>query len=180
MALRTDGLQVLFTRHVETLKQAFSLVPDYLKTTDGEVNNYMDWGVQLGRQVSSIETLVYHSFIWRRGISSTVREHCRLAREFASWVDEDKDFERVAPVPFSVVCFRYHPAGIKDETRLDQLNARIIDHINATGEVFLSHTKLNGRYVLRLAIGNLGTTEKHITRVWELLKYEAAQLTNGE
>jgi aromatic-L-amino-acid/L-tryptophan decarboxylase len=99
-----------------------------------------------------------------------LREHCRLAREFASWVDADNNFERLAPVPFSVVCFRYLPKGISDETKLEQTNAQIIDHINAAGEVFLSHTKLNGRYTLRLAIGNIGTTEKHVARAWELIK----------
>jgi aromatic-L-amino-acid decarboxylase len=167
---------VLFTRHVGTLKQAFSLVPEYLKTTDGEVNNYMDWGIQLGRRFRALKLWFVIRSFGVEGIISRLREHCRLAREFASWVDAELDFERVAPVPFSVVCFRYHPTSISDETKLEQFNAHIIEKVNATGEAFLSHTKLNGRYIIRLAIGNLGTTEKHITRVWKLIKNEVTQL----
>jgi aromatic-L-amino-acid decarboxylase len=170
---------VLFTRHVDTLKNAFSLVPEYLKTTDGEVNNYMDWGVQLGRRFRALKLWFIIRSFGVNGLASRLREHCRLARKFASWVDADKNFELIAPVPFSVVCFRYHPDSISDETKLEQFNAQILEQINATGEAFLSHTKLNGRYIIRLAIGNLGTTEKHIARVWELVKFEVTQLKYG-
>ena len=167
---------VLFTRHVDTLKQAFSLVPEYLKTTDGEVNNYMDWGVQLGRRFRALKLWFVIRSFGIEGMIGILREHCRLAREFASWVDADPDFERLPPVPFSVVCFRYHPKGIADEGKLEHMNAQIIDLINTTGEAFLSHTKLNGRYTIRLAIGNIATAEKHVARVWELVKQESAKL----
>ena len=167
---------VLFTRHVGTLKQAFSLVPEYLKTTDGEVNNYMDWGVQLGRRFRALKLWFIIRSFGVDGLASRLREHCRLAREFASWVDADKDFERLAPVPFSVICFRYHPKEISDEAKLEQFNAQIIDQVNASGEAFLSHTKLNGRYTIRMAIGNLTTAEKHVVRVWELVKLEVVKL----
>jgi aromatic-L-amino-acid decarboxylase len=170
---------VLFTRHVGTLKQAFSLVPEYLKTTDSEVNNYMDWGVQLGRRFRALKLWFIIRSFGVDGLASRLREHCRLAGEFAAWVDADKDFERLAPVPFSVVCFRYHPNNISDETKLEQFNAQIMEQVNATGEAFLSHTKLHGRYIIRLAIGNLGTTEKHIARVWDLVKFEVTQLNHG-
>ena len=167
---------VLFTRHVDTLKQAFSLVPEYLKTTDGKVNNYMDWSVQLGRRFRALKLWFIIRSFGVEGMIGILREHCRLAREFASWVDADPDFERLAPIPFSVVCFRYHPKGISDEGKLEQMNAQIIDRINATGEAFLSHTKLNDRYTIRLAIGNIATAEKHVARVWELVKQESAKL----
>jgi aromatic-L-amino-acid decarboxylase len=167
---------VLFTRHVDTLKQAFSLVPEYLKTTDGKVNNYMDWGVQLGRRFRALKLWFIIRSFGVEGMIGILREHCRLAREFASWVDANKNFERLAPVPFSVVCFRYHPKGISDEGKLEQMNAQIIDWINTTGEVFLSHTKLNGRYTIRLAIGNIATAEKHVARIWELIKQESVKL----
>jgi aromatic-L-amino-acid decarboxylase len=167
---------VLFTRHVGTQKQAFSLVPEYLKTTDGEVNNYMDWGVQLGRRFRALKLWFIIRSFGVDGLASLIREHCRLAREFASWVDADISFERLAPVPFSVVCFRYHPEGISDEAKLETLNTQIIERINASGEVFLSHTKLSGRYALRIAIGNLATAEKHVQRAWDLITTEAAKL----
>jgi aromatic-L-amino-acid/L-tryptophan decarboxylase len=167
---------VLFTRHVDTLKQAFSLVPEYLKTTDDKVNNYMDWGVQLGRRFRALKLWFIIRSFGVEGMIGILREHCRLAREFASWVDTDNNFERLAPVPFSVVSFRYHPKGISEEGKLEQMNAQIIDRINTTGEAFLSHTKLNGRYTIRLAIGNIATAEKHVARVWELVKQKSAKL----
>lgn len=167
---------LLFTRHVDTLKQAFSLIPEYLKTSDDKVTNYMDWGIQLGRRFRSLKLWFIIRSFGVEGMIALLREHCRLAHEFASWVDADNNFERLAPVPFSVVCFRYLPKGISDEAKLEQINTHIIDRINATGEVFLSHTKLNGRYTIRLAIGNIRTTKKHIARVWELVKQAANHL----
>jgi aromatic-L-amino-acid/L-tryptophan decarboxylase len=167
---------VLFTRHVGTLKQAFSLVPEYLKTADGEINNYMDWGVQLGRRFRALKLWFIIRSFGVDGLASRLREHCRLAQVFASWVDADNNFERLAPVPFSVICFRYHPQGIADERTLEQFNTRIIEQVNASGEAFLSHTKLNGCYTIRMAIGNLATAEKHVARVWELVKTEVHKL----
>ncbi len=160
----------LYTRHVDILKQAFSLVPDYLTTAEGNVNNYMDWGVQLGRRFRSLKLWFVIRSFGIEGIISHLREHCRLARELASWIDTDNNFELLAPVPFSVVCFRYHPHGISDEVKLEQLNTQIIDQVNATGKAFLSHTKLHGKYTIRVAIGNLATTEKHIMNLWNLIK----------
>jgi aromatic-L-amino-acid decarboxylase len=98
----------------------------------------------------------------------------RLAQLFATWVDADARFERVAPVPFSVVCFRTRFDS--DEARNDQLNERLLELVNASGQIFISHTRLYGRIALRLAIGNLHTTETHVRRAWELLTHHAAQL----
>jgi aromatic-L-amino-acid decarboxylase len=107
------------------------------------------------------------------GLRANLTEHMRLAQTFAGWVDASDRFERVAPVPFSVVCFRLRvgdgPSGLAD----DEEHARILDAVNASGEVFLSHTRLDGRYVFRLAIGNLHTTERHVARAWELLNSAA-------
>jgi aromatic-L-amino-acid decarboxylase len=98
----------------------------------------------------------------------------RLAQEFASWVDRHPDFERLAPVPFSVVCFRWKPAGtMLSDDQLDAANERLIDRVNQSGEVFLSHTRLHGRLTLRVAIGHLETTERHVRRAWELLTKHA-------
>jgi len=170
----------LYTRHVDILKQAFSLVPDYLATAEGNVNNYMDWGIQLGRRFRSLKLWFVIRSFGIEGIISHLREHCRLARELESWIDADKNFELLAPVPFSVVCFRYHPKEISNESKLERLNSQIIDRVNATGKAFLSHTKLHGKYTIRVAIGNLETTEKHIIRVWELLKAEVLQINKGD
>jgi aromatic-L-amino-acid decarboxylase len=165
---------VLFTRHVDTLKRAFSLVPEYLKTSDGEAINYMDWGVQLGRRFRALKLWFIIRSYGVDGIIAHLREHCRLAREFASWIEADENYERIAPVNFSVVCFRFHPKNISDESVLEKLNINIINAINATGEAFLAGTKLNGRFIIRLAIGNIATTEKQIQRAWELIQQNAA------
>jgi aromatic-L-amino-acid decarboxylase len=97
-----------------------------------------------------------------------LNEHIRLAQMFARWVDGDSDFERTAPAPFSVVCFRMRGP--------DELNAALLERLNASGEVFLSHTRLNGQLTLRLAIGNLHTTERHVARAWTLIRQFAAEL----
>jgi aromatic-L-amino-acid decarboxylase len=99
------------------------------------------------------------------GLRGRIAEHIRLARLFASWVDASEDFERLAPVPFSVVCFRAHGRG----GDVDALNERLLDTVNRGGEVFLSHTRLNGAFALRLAVGNLHTTERHVRAAWTLL-----------
>jgi aromatic-L-amino-acid decarboxylase len=103
------------------------------------------------------------------GIAARIREHVRLARQFADWVDRHPELERLAESSFSVVCFRAHPRGVDDEQELECLNAAVLERANASGEVFLSHTKLHGRYSLRIAIGNLATTELHVRRAFELV-----------
>jgi aromatic-L-amino-acid decarboxylase len=166
-----------YTRHVETLKRAFSLLPEYLRTAQGdagEVKNYMDYGVQLGRRFRALKLWFVIRSFGVDGLVAHLREHCRLAREFAAWVDAEPGFERLAPVPFSTVCFRYRPAGVNDEAELERLNVRLLDAVNATGEVFLSHTKLNGRFTIRLAIGNAQTQAKHVERAWSLIKQFAS------
>jgi aromatic-L-amino-acid decarboxylase len=110
------------------------------------------------------------------GIRTVLREHIRLARLFASWVDADEEFERMAPVPFSVVCFRARPRRLGAAADVDAFNMRLLDAVNATGEVFLSHTKLGDAIVLRLAIGHLRTAERHVARAWALLQAHTAAL----
>jgi aromatic-L-amino-acid decarboxylase len=157
-------LSVLYCRRMDGLRQAFSLVPEYLKTAEGDagVKNLMDTGIQLGRRFRALKLWMILRHFGAEGLRAHLAEHMRLARQFAAWVDASDRFERVAPVPFSVVCFRLRGAS-------DEEHARLLDAVNASGDVFLSHTRLDGRYVLRLAIGNLHTTERHVARAWELL-----------
>jgi aromatic-L-amino-acid decarboxylase len=108
------------------------------------------------------------------GLAARIRYHCRLAREFESWVKAEPDWEIVAPVPFSLVCFRYAPSGSSDAER-DTLNARILERVNDSGRAFLSHTKLGGRHVLRLAIGNIRTEQRHVAGAWRLLRDAARE-----
>lgn len=161
---------VLWVKDRALLKRAFSLVPEYLVTTEtGEVVDLMDYGVQLGRRFRSLKLWMVMRSFGTEGLASRIREHVRLAQEFATWVEAEPGWEIMAPHPFSLVCFRYAPAGL-DEAQTNMLNQQIMDAVNATGEVFLSHTKLHGSFALRLAIGNIRTDQSHVARAWRLLR----------
>ncbi len=161
-------ISVLYTRHPDTLRRAFSLVPDYLQTDqDSEVVNYMDYGVQLGRRFRALKLWFVMRYFGREGIVAILREHLRLARLLESWVKDDSRFELAAPVPFSLVCFRLKHSN--EATR------RLMDAVNSTGKAFLSHTMLNGRYTIRLAIGNIQTTETDIAETWTLVRELAGE-----
>ncbi len=168
-------LSVLYCRDMRLLRQAFSLVPEYLRTSDDEsVPNLMDTGIQLGRRFRALKLWWVLRHFGAEGLRRHLSEHIRLARLFAEWVDADPDFERLAPVPFSVVCFRLTPAGRAwTEDALERLNQQAMDEINAGGEIFLSHTRLDARFTLRIAVGHLKTTEAHLRRAFDLLKAAA-------
>jgi aromatic-L-amino-acid decarboxylase len=162
-------LSAFYCRRMDLVRQAFALTPEYLRTVEAApVRNLMDTGIQLGRRFRALKLWMVLRHFGAHGLRSRLAEHMRLARLFASWVDASPDFVRVAPVPFSVVCFRADTD--------DGFNEQLLNAVNASGEVFLSHTRLDGRFVLRLAIGNLRTTEAHVARAWELLQERGAEL----
>jgi aromatic-L-amino-acid decarboxylase len=164
----------LYLRRPEVARRAFSLVPAYLATPEGEeVTNLMDYGPALGKRFRALKLWMVLRWFGVEGIRERLREHLRLARLFASWVREEDGWEVTAPAPFSLVCFRHVPAGLSPE-EVDAHNERVMAAVNATGEAYLSHTRLRGRTSLRLAVGNLRTTEAHVRRAWELLKGAAA------
>jgi aromatic-L-amino-acid/L-tryptophan decarboxylase len=160
-------LSVLYCQDLGRLKGAFSLVAEYLKTSDQPaVKNGMDYGIQLGRRFRALKLWFVIRYFGVEGMMARIREHLRLARLFASWVEESDQFELMAPVPFALVCFRANPMGVDD---LDALNERIMNQINASGEAYLSHTKLNGEFTLRLSVGSIRVEERHLRKVWDLL-----------
>lgn len=159
-------LSVLYVKDLDLLKQTFSLVAEYLKVTE-TVMNQMDYGIQLGRRFRSLKLWFVMRYFGQEGLIARIREHCRLARLFANWVDDDPRFETMAPVPFALVCFRACPSGVED---LNALNERIMNEINASGEAYLSHTMLNGKFTLRLSVGNIRVEERHLQKVWKILK----------
>jgi aromatic-L-amino-acid decarboxylase len=168
-------LSVLYTRHMDLLRRAFSLVPEYLRTPEQEtVRSGSDYGIQLGRRFRALKLWMVMRYFGHEGLAARIREHCRLAKQFASWVDASPDWELMAPTPLALVCFRAAPKveretdGIRAK-RLDALNEAIMHGVNATGKALLSHTKLNDKLTLRLSIGNIRTTEKHVEQVWQLL-----------
>jgi aromatic-L-amino-acid decarboxylase len=168
---------VLYTTRPDLMRGAFSLVPDYLTTSEGNTaRNLMDYGVSLGRRFRALKLWFVLRSFGTDGIAENIRRHIDCAAHFESWVGRSKIFELLAPRDFSVVVFRYHPQGVDDEAALESLNTRILDAVNASGEVFLSHTKAKGRYAIRVAIGNLRTTETHVAKAWELLQKAAGSL----
>jgi aromatic-L-amino-acid decarboxylase len=167
-------LSVLYTRKPDVLRAAFSVVPDYLRTPeDAAAPNFMDYGVSLGRRFRALKLWMVMRAFGQEGLAARIREHVRLAQVFRSWAEADPAFEVVAPSPLSVVCFRARFPGVPAEDE-DRRNQDVMDAVNATGEAYLSHTRLAGRTVLRLAIGNVRTEERHVRRAWDLLREAAA------
>ncbi|MGH2473990.1 MAG: pyridoxal phosphate-dependent decarboxylase family protein [Candidatus Limnocylindrales bacterium] len=167
---------LLLTRRMADLRAAFSLVPEYLRTLDRDapVRDYNEYTPQLGRRFRALKLWIQLRWFGLEGLRRRIERHLDLAAEFARWVDDDPDWEMLAPVPFSTVCFRWRPASGVSEEDLDARNSAIMDTVNRTGEVFLSHTRLAGRFTIRVAIGNLRTEPRHVARTWELLR-EAAR-----
>ncbi|MDQ3858378.1 MAG: aminotransferase class V-fold PLP-dependent enzyme [Actinomycetota bacterium] len=153
---------VFYTRRPNVLRDAFSLLPEYLRTNVDDVTNLMDLGPALGRRFRALKLWTVIRCYGREGLQALIREHVRLARLFASWVEAEPGWEIAAPYPFSVVCFR------RDAS--DEENEALMERVNATGEAYLSHTKLDGRFVLRLAVGNARTTEADVAHAWQLLR----------
>ncbi|HEY3037675.1 MAG TPA: aminotransferase class I/II-fold pyridoxal phosphate-dependent enzyme [Pyrinomonadaceae bacterium] len=176
-------LSVLYCRHLNLLRRAFSLVPEYLRTPEQEqVRSGSDYGVQLGRRFRALKLWMIIRYFGHEGLASRIREHCRLAKLFASWIESDSNWELMAPVPLALVCFRACPrVDGSDESardaRLDVLNEAIMHGVNATGKALLSHTKLNDKLTLRLSIGNIRTTERHVRQVWDLLNEQLRLLS---
>lgn len=160
-------LSVLYVKDLDLLKRTFSLVAEYLKVTE-TVQNQMDYGVQLGRRFRSLKLWFVMRYFGKEGLIARIREHCRLARLFANWVDDSESFEMLAPVPFALVCFRAAPEGFSEE-QLDELNEKMMNDINASGAAYFSHTKLNGVFTLRMSIGSIHIEERHIEKAWNLL-----------
>ena len=164
---------VLYTTRPDALRQALALLPEYLVTTaHDDVVNLMDYGIQLGRRFRSLKLWMVLRAFGADGLAERIRFHCELAREFAGMVHFEGGWELTAPVPLSLVCFRYAPDGVSEED-LARINAAIMERVNAGGTAYLSHTKLNGKYTLRLAIGNIRTDRVHIESVWRELRKAA-------
>jgi aromatic-L-amino-acid decarboxylase len=167
---------ILYCRRPEDLRRAFSLTPEYLRTAEGEAGatNFMDYGITLGRRFRALKLWMVMRAFGAEGIRSRLRDHIAMASELAGWIEREPGWTLVAPAPFSTVAFRWSPHGTDGES-LDAANERIMDRVNATGEAFLSHTRLGERITIRLAIGNLRTTSERVRRTWELLRQAAAE-----
>lgn len=160
---------LLYVKEPEILKRAFSLEPEYLKTdVDSEVINYNDYGVQLGRRFRSLKLWFVIKYFGVDGLAGIIKKNIDSAKKFKQLVQDDPEFELMAPVPFSTICFRYQPSGYSGS--LNELNSNLMDLINKSGRIFLSHTKLNGSFVIRLVVSGIRTEENHVIEAWNIIK----------
>jgi aromatic-L-amino-acid decarboxylase len=162
--LTTQGCSAFWTRRPEALRAAFSIVPEYLRTSD-EVVSFSEYGVELGRGFRALKLWTVLRCHGRDGLQEVIRRGIRLAERFEGWVRDEPGWELCAPRPFSVVCFRLEGSDEENET--------LLERVNASGEVFLSGTRLGGRFVLRLAVGNARTEEQDVRLAWDVLRREA-------
>jgi aromatic-L-amino-acid/L-tryptophan decarboxylase len=188
---------VLYVRDLERLRRVFTLVPEYLRGDTVEAQkNYMDYGIQLGRRFRALKAWVIFRSFGREGMAAWLHEYIRLANLFANWIKDDDRFELVAPVSLGVVCFRFvgrdgspsHPShGARpavapyltdrpNESDIDRLNGEVVEKINASGRAYLTQTKLRGRTVMRVGLGNVLTTEDHLREAWEMIRETASEL----
>jgi aromatic-L-amino-acid decarboxylase len=160
-----SDLSAFYTRRPDILQRAFTLVPEYLRAKtqeDPRSIDLMNYGVPMGRRFRALKLWFLLRYFGRDGIERLLRAHIAWGQEFARWVDADPRFERVAPTPFSVVCFRLKAS--------DQENQALLERVNATGKLFISHTELHGQYVIRVAIGNLATTFEDVQAAWNVIR----------
>ncbi|MBP6788609.1 MAG: aspartate aminotransferase family protein [Candidatus Promineofilum sp.] len=149
-----------------TLIRTLSILPEYLKnaaTASGAVIDYRDWHVQLGRRFRALKLWFVIRHYGVEGLRALVREHVRLAQTFAGWVDADPRFELAAPVPINLVCFRLRDGA-------DEANRALLERLNASGKMYLTHTVLDGRYTLRLCVGQTHTEERHVRAAWQMIQ----------
>lgn len=159
------------------LVRTFEITPEYLKTPEDErVKNYRDWGIQLGRRFRALKLWFVIREFGVEGLQEKIRHHLQLAKKQKERITDDPDFELLAPAPLNTLCFRYAPAHISDENKLNELNERLLQKVNQTGELFITHTKLDGSYTLRMVIGNTRVEEHHVQEAWQLIKEKAGQL----
>ncbi len=171
----------LYVRDPELLRVVFANTAEYLRgdaTVAGggaEVVNYMDYGIQLGRRFRALKAWMVLRAFGQEGMAARIREHCRLASVFASWIAVAHSFELLAPVVMAVVCFRYVPSDM-DADAVDAFNERVVERVNASGDAYLTHTRLAGRTCMRIGVGNIATDEEHLAHVWSCVMREVATL----
>ena len=166
-----------YVKDRHSLIRAMQIVPEYLKTRhQGKVNDYCDWSVQLGRRFRALKLWFVIRSYGISGLQEKLRMHIRLAKNLEEKITNDPDFEIVAPVSLNLVCFRFLPKGIEKPEDIDEINESLLRRINQTGKLFISHTRLEGKYVLRLVTANTHLEERHINEAWDLIRQQAAAL----
>jgi aromatic-L-amino-acid decarboxylase len=162
-----------FVKEAGALIKTFELLPEYLKTrTRGKVNDYRDWGVPLGRRFRALKLWSVIRSYGTEGLRDKIRYHIRIAAHLSEMISKETDFEILAPVIFSLVCFRYNPAGYNEE-QINVINEKLNHRLNDSGRLYLSHTVLNGKYTLRMVTAQTNVTIEHVEKAWDLIKKTA-------
>jgi len=160
-----------YVKDSQTLNRAMSTDPEYLKTAvDSMAVNYRDWHIQLGRKFRALKLWFVIRHYGVKGLQEIIRNHISWAQEFEKWIDESKNFEKLAPVTLNLVCFRFNPTGkALKENELEKINKDLVAELNSEGKIYLTHTKLKGKYCLRMCIGQRNTELKHVEKAWDLI-----------
>ncbi|MFQ6125583.1 MAG: pyridoxal phosphate-dependent decarboxylase family protein [Candidatus Heimdallarchaeota archaeon] len=167
-----------FVKDPAALIQTFEILPEYLKTKEKDrVNNYRDWSIPLGRRFRALKLWFVIRHYGIKGLQRKIQYHIQLAQALAKKIEESENFKLLAPVPLNTVCFHYKPPNIKDLDQLNQINATLLERLNHTGKLYMTHTKLNGVYTLRLVIGQTNVNQNHVESAWKLITNIAASIT---
>lgn len=168
-----------FVRDHTALIKTFEILPEYLRTSEGKpVKNYRDWGLQLGRRFRALKLWFVIRNYGVDGLQAKIRHHISMAQELARTIDNSTEFELLAPVPLNTICFRYRPPGTDNVETINKLNEELLEHLNASGKMFLTHTRLNGLYAIRLVIGQTEVEDRHVHETWEEI-CETVKLLEG-
>jgi len=174
------NLCAFYTRNPDILKDAFSLIPEYLRTAhDDAVKNYMDYGVELGRRFRALKLWFVLRYFGTNGLIDRIREHIRLGQMLAEWIDEHPEFQRMAPTPLSTVCFCATPTGFVNAESLNLLNRKLMTAVNKSGKAYITHTMLGDRLVLRFVVSHLRTTDEHVRNGWEVIQSKLREVRGG-
>ena len=165
-----------FVKDAEALVKTFEIHPEYLKTKSMGDNNYREWGIQLGRRFRALKLWFVIRGYGLEGLQEKIRFHLKLTQKIVSKINESDEFELLAPVPVNTICFRFKPKNITDENKINDINERLMDKLNATGKVYFTHTKLNNKYTLRFVIGQTEVQERHVDFAWDTIVRYANEL----
>jgi len=166
-----------FVKDTECLINTFKLVPEYLKAQiPDHVNDYSNWGIQLGRRFRALKLWFVIRSFGVAGLQQKIRKHIALAADLKKQIEADSRFEVLAPVDFSLVCFRFHPKGVDSQEALNKLNERLMLNVNSTGKTYITHTKLNGNFTLRMVVGQTHVESEHVQCAWDLICDQASKL----
>jgi len=168
---------VYYVKDQRALLNTFEIMPEYLKTKfDKKVNNYRDWGIPLGRRFRALKLWFVIRTYGVTGIKSRIREHISMTRDLGDKIDAHPDFEQLAPLNFNMLCFRYHPSNINDQDQLNILNEKLLFALNDTGKVYMTHTKVDDQYTIRMAIGQTYVQQHHVDKAWRLIQKLSQEL----